>query len=120
MLQTTGDPLLAVCSFFDIVNGAVTVGCNSAASLNRSSADWLKVSQHFLHVDLVHAIWRLHSHLPICILFQHVGGHQDHNASYETLLRLTQLNIDMDHKAKVKLQSLITANAPPPYRWKQV
>ena len=43
--------LLVVCSFFDIVNGAVTVGCDSATSLNCSSADLLKVSQHFLPVD---------------------------------------------------------------------
>ena len=64
-------------------------------------------------MDLVHAIRCLYSHLPIRILFQHVGSHQDHNASYETLPCLAQLNIDMDHKTKAKLQSLIAANAPP-------
>ena len=45
--------LSTVCSFFKIVNGAITVDCNSSASLNSSSADWLKVSQYLQHMDLV-------------------------------------------------------------------
>ena len=78
--------LLVVCSsFFKIVNEAITVGCDSSASLNHSSADWIKVSQHLQHVNLVQAIQHLCHHLPICILFQHVGGLQDQNTSYELL-----------------------------------
>ena len=61
--------LSAVCSFFAVSDGAVTVGCDSLASLSCYLPDWLKVSQCLLHMDLVRAIWSLCHSLPICIIF---------------------------------------------------
>jgi hypothetical protein len=96
--------LEALCSFFQLTEGAVTIGCDNKTAIYRSSGAWLKVSQSTPHVDLVRAI-RLTIHkLPIRVTFQHVYGHQDDRVPAHSLPRMAQLNISMDLHAKRRLQ----------------
>jgi hypothetical protein len=105
--------LTAVCTFFHITAGAITIGCDNLAGVDRSNDDWLKVNQTTKHADLVRAIRRLKASLPIKVRFVHVDGHQDRNQDVHSLPRLAQLNIAMDHRAKACLISLISSSAPP-------
>jgi hypothetical protein len=103
----------AVCIFFQITTGAITIGCDNLAGVNRSNGDWLKVNQNTKHADLIRAIRRLKHSLPIQIHFTHVDGHQDRTTAIHDLPRLAQLNIAMDNTAKTRLRSLIHSSAPP-------
>jgi hypothetical protein len=46
----------AVCLFFHITEGEITIGCDNLAGVNRSNADWLKIDQTTKHADLIRAI----------------------------------------------------------------
>jgi hypothetical protein len=105
--------LSAVCSFYQITHGAVTLGCDNKGAVHQSNGDWLKVSQTTRHADLIRAIRRLKDRLPIPVTIIHIYGHQDQTAAYQTLPCRAQLNIEMDIKAKTHLRSLISANSSP-------
>jgi hypothetical protein len=63
------------------------------------------------HVDLVRAIQIIKSKLPIKVYFEHIYGHQDDRLSFDNLLRLAQLNVEMDQLTKDHLVEL--HNFPP-------
>jgi hypothetical protein len=83
-----------------LTEGAITIGCDNQAGVNRSNDDWLKVNQNTKHADLIRAIQRLKASLPIKVNFVHVDGHQDRSQDVHSLPRLAQLNIEMDDAAK--------------------
>jgi hypothetical protein len=103
----------AVCSFYSIAEGAITLGCDNKGGVTRSNGDWLKVNQNTRHADLIRAIRRLKDSLPIRVTFVHIGGHQDDTMAFQELPRLAQLNVEMDHNAKARLRSLIATSSPP-------
>jgi hypothetical protein len=103
-----------VCTFYKLTDGAITIGCDNKGGIIRSNGDWLKINQNTRHADLIRAIRRLKASLPIQVTFVHVGGHQDNTTAFQDLPRLAQLNIEMDLKAKARLQSLILNSSPPP------
>lgn len=61
----------------------------------------------------IHAICTLKAKLPITVLFAHIYGHLDDWTPYSHLSRLEQLNMKMDHQAKVHLLQLIHQQPPP-------
>jgi hypothetical protein len=105
--------IAAVCNFYHITEGMVTIGCDNLAGVNRSTGDWLKVNQSTKHVDLIRAIRRLKDSMSVKICFVHVDGHQDNTTAIQDLPRLAQLNVEMDLQAKARLRSLIAASASP-------
>ena len=112
-IHTTLLAMDAVCTFCHITDGAITIGCDNLGGIKCSSADWLKLNQNTKHADLIRAIRWLKDSLPITIHFVHIDGHQDRTAAFQDLPRLAQLNVEMDHQAKVRLRALIDSSAPP-------
>jgi hypothetical protein len=48
--------LLAFCTFYNITEGGVTLGCNNSNCVRHGRGDWQKVSLSTKHVDLIWAI----------------------------------------------------------------
>jgi hypothetical protein len=105
--------LTAVSIFFHLTEGAITIGCDNLAGVDCSNDDWLKVNQNTKHADLIRATRQLKAHLPIKVTFVHVDGHQDRSQDVQSLPRLAQRNIAMDHRAKACLWSLMSSSAHP-------
>jgi hypothetical protein len=105
--------LLAFCTFYNITEGGVTLGCDNSNCVRHGRGDWQKVSLSTKHADLIRAIRVLKHKLPITITFEHVYGHQDDRLAFADLPRLAQLNVIMDHHAKEKVLDL-HANFPSP------
>jgi hypothetical protein len=98
--------LLAFCTFHNITEGSVKLGCDNLACVRHGQHDWRKVPLSIAHVDLVRAIRVIKSKLPIKVHFEHIYGHQDDQLSFDNLPRLTQLNVEMDQLAKDQLVEL--------------
>jgi hypothetical protein len=105
--------IYAICLFCDIHEGAVTVGCDNLECVRLAHGDWLKINQNMPHTDIIRVIQCLTALLPVQAAFVHVRGHQDRMTSFNSLSRLSQLNVEMDQQAKLKLRSLLAARAPP-------
>jgi hypothetical protein len=54
-IHSTLFALTAVCIFFHIMEGAITIGCDNLAGVDHSNDDWLKVNQNMKHADLIRA-----------------------------------------------------------------
>ena len=97
ILQT----LFELCEDHDILNGRMVLACDGISALNVTkykSSD--KVTPRQKHSDITSAMIALHERLPVKVRCEHVEGHQDEQADYETLDRLAQLNVMMDRQAK--------------------
>jgi hypothetical protein len=105
--------LLAFCTFHNITEGGVRLGCDNSSCVRHGQGDWTKVSPSTKHSDLIRAIRTLKYKLPITVTFVHVYGHQDDFLSFATLPRLSQLNVLMDHRAKTHLQMLASQSPTP-------
>jgi hypothetical protein len=105
--------LMAFCTFHNITEGAVRLGCDNSSCVRHGQGDWQKVSSSIKHSDLIRAIRLLKHKLPITVSFEHVYGHQDDYLSFACLPRLSQLNILADHRAKSHLQMLACQSPPP-------
>ena len=92
--------LVAICTFFCVMDGALTLGCDNETAVYLSSDDWLKISLSTAHVDLIWAIQQTIKALPIKVHLEHVYGHQDDHLLFYELPRLSQLNTMMDTRAK--------------------
>jgi hypothetical protein len=70
--------LLAFCTFYNITNGSVCLGCNSKISVRHGQGDWRKVPLSNASSNLICAIRMLkQAQLPITVNFEHVYGHLD-------------------------------------------
>jgi hypothetical protein len=107
--------LLAFCQIHEITGGHVTLGCNNMGGVQHGQRDWCKVALSMAHVDLIWAIRVIKAKLPIQITFEHIFGHQDDQLSFNPLLRLAQMNVEMDKLAKDWLAHLY--NHPSPNPW---
>jgi hypothetical protein len=105
--------LFAFCTFYNITEGGVRLGCDNSSCVQHGQGDWQKVSLSTKHADIIQAIRVLKNKLPVQVTFEHVYGHQDDRLSFNTLPRLAQLNVTMDHCAKEMLQALY-AHSPSP------
>lgn len=105
--------LLAICSFHNISEGYVEVGCDNDKGLELSAAPSLQVALNRKHADLLRAIRKLRKCLPIKVKFVHVDGHKDRHMRYQDLNPFEKLNVQMDMEAKRYLRFLIDKDAPP-------
>ena len=96
----------AICTYHDVSEGSMDLYCDCEKALLLSSYDELQVGLSTKHLDLVRAIRKLHTSLPIDVRFQDIEGHQDDDVEYEDLDRPAQLNVDMDRTAKAYLRKL--------------
>jgi hypothetical protein len=112
-IHTIPRAISTVCTFYNLTEGAITIGCDNKGGIICSNGDWLKVNQNTRHADLICAIQRLKASLPIQVTFVHVGGHHDNTTAFQALPRLVQLNIEMDLKAKARLRSFILTSSNP-------
>ena len=46
----------AVCSFCNITDGKITMGCDNLGGIKRSAVDWLKINPSTKYADLIRAI----------------------------------------------------------------
>jgi hypothetical protein len=105
--------LLAFCTFHNITDGAVRLGCDNRNCVRHGQGDWQKVSSNMPHADLIRAIRILKHKIPVTVSFEHVYGHQDDFLSFASLPRLSQLNVLVDHRAKSHLQMLASQRPLP-------
>jgi len=85
-----------LCSYLNILEGGITIGCDGLEALRKSFAYKLHFEDPCF--DLLAAIHRMRTTSPLCWTFQHVKGHQDSFGS--ELDHWAQLNILMDARAK--------------------
>ena len=65
------------------------------------------------HSDLLSATTKILNNLPIKINAQHVRGHQDEHTPYDMLPRIAQLNVKVDIRAKLQLQTCLDEKINP-------
>ena len=97
----------AVCILHKITNGKIKLACDNKLAAELSAKDVLRVPSQWHHADLIWAIRKIKSELPVEVEFCHVKGHQDDNIALEDLPRLAQLNVHVDRMAKDRLDVLI-------------
>ena len=106
--------LKAICNFHLIQPGSITIHCDNEKGIYLSSHTWLQPSICIKHIDLIRAIRKLATSLPIKVTFTHIYGHQDNDNTYAQLDQPSQINVDMDSAAKQHLRDLIhLPNLPP-------
>ena len=99
--------LKVICDFHLIQHGSITIHCDNEKGIYLSSHTWLQPSIRIKHVDLIRAIHKLATSLPIKVTFAHIYGHQDNDNTYAQLDRPSQINVDTDSAAKQHLRDLI-------------
>ena len=95
-----------LCEFHWITQGSLVLGLDNEKGVSTSLNTYLDPQANIKHVDLIRAIRRLISEIPICIHLEHVRGHQDTKTT-RTLNPLENLNVIADHMAKAHLDELI-------------
>jgi hypothetical protein len=101
--------LWTICLRHSILAGHIKIACDNLEAVTQSQYTHLDPSTKLRNVDLIRAIRRLVSRLPITIAFEHVFGHQDDIVDRQLTL-LEVLNIEMDRAAKLHLDQLIYAD----------
>ncbi len=92
--------LTVICSTHNIQSGAITIACDNTSALQNSLDNYKPPRLTKAEFDLLYAIKKKLSDLPISYHLQHVKGHQDRHTSVDKLDRLSVLNIEMDSLAK--------------------
>lgn len=105
--------ILAVCSFYDVKEGSLRVGCDNSNGVSLSGKRALNVSMSTKHVDLIRAIRIIVHKLPISVTFFHIDGHQDKILPFHLLDRPAQLNVMMDTTAKQYIDEMAQATITP-------
>ena len=106
--------ILAVCTVHNINTGSVRVCCDNERALYLSSATTQRVPPKRKHSDILRAIRRVHSEIPVTLNFEHVRGHQDETVAYQDLDTPSKLNVDCDLIAKSFLQACWQHGGPTP------
>ena len=97
----------AVCMLHQITSGKAKLACDNKLAADLSDKNVLRVPSRWNHADLIRAIRKIKSELPIEIEFSWVEGHQDDDIALEDLPRMAQLNVHADRMAKDHLDTLI-------------
>jgi hypothetical protein len=92
--------LNVICSTHNIQSGAITIACDNLSVIQNSLDNYKPPRLTKAEFDLLYAIKKKLSDLPISYHLQHVKGHQDRYTSVDKLDRLSILNIEMDSLAK--------------------
>ena len=113
--------ILNICKVHNVEAGQVEIGCDGLSALQESfHPDIVPYDPTAPHYDLISAIRKLASSLPITWLPRHVAGHQD-DVENAFLDRWALLNIEMDSAAKAHLheyRDLDDLNSPRPPQYK--
>jgi hypothetical protein len=106
--------LLAVCKAGKVSSGTITLACDNINALNMSRPDEILVPTRIKHSDVIRAIRRVRSELPVTIKFEHVYGHQDDFCAFDDLALPAQVNTLCDSLAKDYLDFAIKAGRKSP------
>lgn len=98
MLRT----LEAMCAFFSITKGHITIACDNKTGLDKSMNLLLHPTSKFKHYDLLQEIYMVRKNLPIKFTVTHVKGHQTEED--RRFCQLSEMNHSMDSLAKEYLQ----------------
>ena len=101
--------MLAFCSFHQIREGSLLVGCDCDGAFKQASKRALNISIQTKHANIIWAIRVMVSkfkELSISVKFFHLEGHQDDFLPFEELDCPAQLNVLMDRAAKAKIDIL--------------
>lgn len=99
-----------VCLVHGITDGAARLGCDNETTVFLAQLDSTRVTYVHAHIDLIRAIRKLKSILPVQLTIEHVKGHQDDNKNFGELDRMSQLNVEADTEAKRYLRHTIRHN----------
>jgi hypothetical protein len=94
----------ALCALYNVQSGEITIACNNISALQNSLEDLNAPRISKAEHDLLYAIKKKLSGLPINYQLHHVKGHKDDVRPAEELDRWSLLNIEMDNLAKSMLQ----------------
>ncbi len=94
-----------ICSLYSLQSGAITIACDNISALTNSLDDLKRPKITSAEHDLLYAIKKKLSSLPIVYWMHHVKGHQDDMLPKEDLDRWSLLNIEMDSLAKSIVQN---------------
>ena len=100
----------ATCKVYGITTGKVKIGCDNDQVVRNASLISKKVPQKLRSVDLVRAIRRVKSSIPVQLEFIQVTGHLDDKLEFEDLDRESQLNVVCDTMAKRVLKAAVQQN----------
>ena len=96
------DKLQEMVEEFNITKGGGIIACDGLGALRKSNNKHKDgVNPKHLHCDLLTPTQALLDKSPLCMTPTNVKGHQDDQQMYEELNILAQINVDMDHAAKV-------------------
>ncbi len=96
--------ICSLCDFFQIESGTVTFGCDGLSALNQAFATYTPPSVSCPSYDLIMAIHQMRKATPVSWKPSHVEGHQDDHTPFDSLDRMSQLNVEADHLAKLHQQ----------------
>ena len=88
----------AICKIYSVTSGSLVVRCDGQEALARAFGTFPLGLVN--HRDLIEAIRELCRQSPLQWIPLHIKGHQDDSVAYKDLDRASQLNVDMDRKAK--------------------
>ena len=89
-----------VCDYYQVLHGAVTIGCDGAKALHRVFSQTFTPTLRDAHFDLLIAMRTIIESTGIDWSSQWVKGHQDEDP-FGTLDDWARLNIEMDTRAKI-------------------
>jgi hypothetical protein len=95
-----------LCQFFEINEGAITMGCDSTSALLSGVDNNIEPTSRITDHDMLFAIRQIINNIPVKLLWQHVKGHQDDKKSKDELTRPEQLNCEMDKETKETVGTL--------------
>ena len=107
-LYTTLMAIMAICEFHNVTTGKVKVYCDNEKAIWLSDTKRLQVSLRTKHADLLRAIRRIRTTIPIDVDFHDIDGHQDKLKHFQDLDRPSQLNVLADTEAKRYLRHLLS------------
>ena len=104
-----------LCNEFDVDNGSITIHCDGDSAIKRINNSYNRVSNRSQHFDVINSILSLLHSIPVQVTLHHVKGHQDRYMPYQSLDRISQLNIIVDNMAKRAATAAIEAQATRKY-----
>ena len=99
--------IYVVCLVHSITEGSGRLGCDNETTVFLSQLDSTRVTYVHAHIDLIRAIRKLKSLIPVKLTIEHVTGHQDKTKNFGDLDRMSQLNVEVDNEAKRYLRHRI-------------
>jgi len=95
--------LESICKHHGIQGGSKRVGCDGEEALNKVMNWHSHVNAESPHADMILAIRNKVQATNITWKYKQVKGHQDDYRDYDSLDRMSQLNVLMDGSAKAYL-----------------